>query len=90
MACNKQDLQFAKKATTVEAELEKEIEEFRKMHRATLVDDDKQQQRYLETLKKRFTFSDLIATSGLSISFVECSIQTEQLAEVYKFVNNSL
>ena len=79
IACNKQDLQFAKKATTVEAELEKEIEEFRKVHRATLVDDDKQQQRYLETLKKRFTFSDLIATSGLSIRFVECSVHNEDL-----------
>jgi signal recognition particle receptor subunit beta len=42
IACNKQDLQFAKKSTTVEAELEKEIEEFRKVRRATLVDDDKQ------------------------------------------------
>jgi signal recognition particle receptor subunit beta len=41
IACNKQDLQFAKKSTTVEAELEKEIEEFRKVRRATLVDDDK-------------------------------------------------
>ena len=43
VACNKQDLQFAKKATTVEAELEKEIEELRKVRRATLNDDDKQQ-----------------------------------------------
>ena len=74
----------------MEAELEKEIEEFRKVHRATLVDDDKQQQRYLETLKKRFTFSDLIATSGLSIRFVECSVQNEELSEVYKFINNTL
>ena len=89
IACNKQDLQFAKKSTTVEAELEKEIEEFRKVRKATLVDDDKQQQRYLETLKKRFTFADLIASSGLSIRFVECSIKQEELTEVYKFINTT-
>jgi hypothetical protein len=52
-------LQFAKKATTVEIELEKEIEELRKVRKATLNDDDKQRQMYLETLKKKFTFSEL-------------------------------
>jgi signal recognition particle receptor subunit beta len=39
VACNKQDLQFAKKATSVESELEKEIEELRKVKRATQVDE---------------------------------------------------
>ena len=42
IACNKQNLQFAKKSTTIESELEKEIEELRKVRRATLNDDDKQ------------------------------------------------
>lgn len=36
VACNKQDLQFAKKAVSVEIELEKEIEEIRKVKKATL------------------------------------------------------
>jgi hypothetical protein len=35
VACNKQDLQFAKKATIVEIELEREIEELRKVKKAT-------------------------------------------------------
>jgi len=35
VACNKQDLQFAKKGTLVEIELEKEIEELRKVRKAT-------------------------------------------------------
>ena len=89
IACNKQDLQFSKKSTTVEVELEKEIEELRKVRRATLVDDDKQKQRYLETLKKKFTFDDLISSSGLSIRFVECSVKQEELGEVYKFINQT-
>lgn len=42
IACNKQDLQFSKKATTLESELEKEIEELRKVRKATLNDDDKE------------------------------------------------
>jgi hypothetical protein len=47
-------LQFAKKGSIVESELEREIEEIRKVRRAHLIDDDKQKQRYLETLKKKF------------------------------------
>lgn len=39
IACNKQDLQFAKKAIVVESELEKEIEELRKVKRATQQDE---------------------------------------------------
>jgi signal recognition particle receptor subunit beta len=35
IACNKQDLQFAKKATMVEIDLEKEIEKLRKVRKAT-------------------------------------------------------
>jgi signal recognition particle receptor subunit beta len=34
IACNKQDLQFAKKATSIEIELEKEIEELRRVRKA--------------------------------------------------------
>jgi signal recognition particle receptor subunit beta len=36
VVCNKQDLQFAKKATHVETELEKEIEEHRKVKMKTM------------------------------------------------------
>ena len=88
VACNKQDLQFAKKAALVESELEREIEEIRKVRRAHLVDDDKAKQKYLETLKKKFTFAD-IAANGIIVKFVECSVKTEELSEVYKFINNT-
>jgi signal recognition particle receptor subunit beta len=86
IACNKQDLQFSKKATVIEMELEKEIEELRKVRKATLDDDDTRKQSYLESLKKKFSFSDL---SQLNIKFVECCVQSEDLNEVYKFINNS-
>jgi signal recognition particle receptor subunit beta len=36
VVCNKQDLQFAKKAAIVELEIEKEIEELKKVRKATL------------------------------------------------------
>jgi hypothetical protein len=69
-------------------ELEKEIEELRKVRKATLNDDDKQRQMYLETLKKKFTFSEL-AGSGLSIKFIECSVKQEELGELYKFIKQA-
>jgi GTPase SAR1 family protein len=82
LTCNKQDLQFAKKAPLLESELEREIEEIRKVRRAHLVDDDKAKQRYLETMKKRFTFAEMAAT-GIVVKFVECSVKTEEMSEVY-------
>lgn len=82
IACNKQDLQFAKKATIIEVELEKEIEELRKVRKAT--QDDETKMGYLETLKKKFTFNEI---SKLPVKFVECSFKQEDLNEVYKFIN---
>jgi GTPase SAR1 family protein len=86
LLCNKQDLQFSKKATTLESELEKEIEELRKVRKATLNDDDKEKQRYLETLKKKFTFSEV--SSAVNLRFLECSVKNEELADVYQFINS--
>ena len=83
IACNKQDLQFAKKATIVEIELEKEMEELRKVRKAT--QDDVTKMGYLETLKKKFSFSDI----QVPISFVECSVKSEDINEIYKFINNN-
>ena len=59
IACNKQDLSFAKKATVVESELEKEIEEIRKVKRAVSQDDANEKVGYLESLKKKFLFSEM-------------------------------
>ena len=83
VACNKQDLQFAKKATAVESELEREIEELRKVKRATQQDEANAKIGYLEDLKKKFSFSD----THLPIQFIECSVKSEELTEVYKFIN---
>lgn len=68
--------------------MEKEIEEIRKVRRAHLVDDDKARQRYLETMKKRFTFAEM-AASGIIVKFIECSVKTEEISEVYSIINNS-
>jgi hypothetical protein len=73
-------LQFAKKATIIENELEKEIEELRKVRKAT--SDDNTKTSYLENLKKKFSFTDM----QVPVKFVESSVKNEDLLEVYKFV----
>ena len=83
IACNKQDLQFAKKATSIEVELEKEIEELRKVKRATQLDEANTKIGYLEDLKKKFSFIEM----QFPVQFVECSVKNEDLTEVYKFIN---
>jgi signal recognition particle receptor subunit beta len=57
IACNKQDLPLTKSSTIMEIELEKEMEEIRKVKKAT--QDDSQKIGYLETLKKKFSFADM-------------------------------
>ena len=54
IVCNKQDLQFAKKAAQIEHELEAEVEEHRKVKSKTL--EEGQALGYLESLKKKFSF----------------------------------
>ena len=83
MFCNKQDQTFAKKAVTVEKELEKEIEELRKVRKETT--DDAANMGYLESLKKKFSFNDM----QVPIKFVEGSIKNEELTEVYKFISSN-
>ena len=62
--------------------MEKEIEELRKVRKATL--DEQTKPGYLESMKKKFSFNDI----QVPIKFIECSVQTEDLAEVYKFINS--
>ncbi len=58
IVCNKQDLQFARRCTHIQQELEKEIEELRKVRRAT-EDERDNKSGYLEQgLSKKFSFSD--------------------------------
>ena len=92
VVCNKQDLQFAKHVTQVEAELEKDIEELRRVRRATMDDQDtdKQnisQQGFLEQYRKKFSFSDAELKRNLPpISFCRASVVKEELADVFKFI----
>lgn len=67
----------------MEIEMEKEIEELRKVRRA--IADDTTKVLYLETLKKKFAFSDL----KVPVKFVETCILKEDLTEVYKFINST-
>eukprot|EP00347_Sterkiella_histriomuscorum_P010900 403374493 len=83
IACNKQDLQFSKKSTVIESELEKEIEEIRKVKRAVSQDDANERVGYLESLKKKIVFSEM----QIPIKFIEVSILNEDLNELYKFIN---
>ena len=80
VACNKQDLQFAKKAVNIESELEKEIEELRRVRRAT--QDEHSKLGYLEsqTGKGKFTFNDIMKEAN--IQFVECSVKQEQVSDI--------
>jgi signal recognition particle receptor subunit beta len=94
VVCNKQDLQFAKRATQLELEVERDIEEIRKVRRATIDDQDtaKEQvskQGYLEQLRKKFTFSDATLKRDLPpITFAEASVQREEIEAVLKFIND--
>ena len=67
----------------MEIELEREIEEIRKVKRVT--HDDNSKIGYLESIKKKVVLSEL----GLPIKFVEGSIKNEELTEVYKFINSN-
>ena len=81
-------MQFAKKAAQIEGELEREIEEIRRVKRATSSDDDRQGQRYLETQKKRFSFAEI--GSGITVKFVECSVKGGEIEEIKKFIVNTI
>ena len=96
VACNKQDLQFAKRATQIEQELEKDMEELRRVRRATQDDQDTAkehvaQQGYLEQQRTRFSFSDAKLMSQLpKITFCECSVIKEEIADIWKFIQHNM
>ena len=88
VACNKQDQQFARKSNQIQAELEKEIEELRKVRKATQDDQDIGQELttkvgYLEQLKKRFSFKDAVLPP---ISFTDVSVTKGDIKGVQKFI----
>ena len=92
VVCNKSDLQFSRKPVQIESEIEKEIEELRKVRKATMDDQDTAKEQvsqmgFLETLSKRFSFNDNTIKGQLpEIRFVDCSVKKEDLKHVYAFL----
>ena len=69
IVCNKQDQSQAKRATNIEMDLEKELDEVRRVKVATR-DPDREYVGYLESLKSRFEFkhvSDFVQICEASI-----------------------
>ena len=96
VACNKTDLQFSKTKVQVRQELEKEIEEIRKVRRATQDDQDTGKENvvkagFLESVnsKKRFTFAEM-QDQLAPVTFVETSLVNDKLEGVYDFLRNDV
>ena len=76
----------------VQNEFEREIEEIRKVRKATQDDEDTAMENvaksgYLEQINRTFRFNDAEIRRQLpSIQFVEMSIKKEQVQEVHKFI----
>ena len=98
VVCNKQDIPFAKTALQVERELVNEIEQIRKVRKASqqqeqdtanradldeVSDDDQQAQSgYLESLKGKFSFEQV----PNQIEFCGSSVLNDQIDDVLRFV----
>ena len=84
VACNKQDLTFAKRSLELETELASEIEQIRKVRRATTDTGDENTALggYLENLKGKFVFSNL----PIKVIFCECSLKTNDIDEIISFI----
>uniref|UniRef100_A0A7S3JAU3 Signal recognition particle receptor subunit beta n=1 Tax=Euplotes harpa TaxID=151035 RepID=A0A7S3JAU3_9SPIT len=81
IVCNKQDQQYAKKATAIEMELEKEIEELKRARVATR-DPDREYVGYIESMKGRFEFKN----ESSYIKFCEASVKDGNVEEILKFI----
>ena len=89
VACNKQDLQFARKPSQVQTEIERELEEIRKVRKAIQDDQDTAQEQikkvgYLEQTKTKFSFQDKMLPP---IVFKPMSLSKGDIDGVYKFLN---
>ena len=78
---NKQDLQYSRKLTEIEIELEKEIEELKRSRVATR-DPDKEYIGYIESLKGRFEFKNV----SDFIQFCSASVKDGNVSDVTKFI----
>uniref|UniRef100_A0A7S3KP99 Signal recognition particle receptor subunit beta n=1 Tax=Euplotes crassus TaxID=5936 RepID=A0A7S3KP99_EUPCR len=78
---NKQDLSNAKKATTLEIDLEKEMDELKRVRVATM-DEDQEYQGYIESLKGSFEFKNL----SDFVQIGEASIKEGNVDEITQFI----
>lgn len=98
IACNKQDLPFAKRAVVIEREMQAEIEQLRKVKKAVREQEQDPQMTgnegcaetgqtmgYLESFRGKFMFEQLKSP----VSLAECSVQRGEIAEILKFVRGS-
>ncbi len=92
VACNKQDDPFARKTIFMTQQLERELEDLRKVRRAQQDDQDTAREQvakagFLEQIKTKFSFTDAQLKSQLPpVTFCECSIKNEELGQVYRFI----
>lgn len=99
VACNKQDLNLAKRAVQIEREFTTEFDAIRKVRRASReqenettgggigsVTDDvsrTEEQTIFDDLKGKFSFEQI---PQASVTFVDCSVQQAEVDDVYRFL----
>ena len=98
IACNKQDLTFARNSLKLEKDLTNEIEQIRKVRMASRQqeqdtanreaheedEDDRQEIGYIETLKGKFAFNQL----PNKIQFSDCQVKNGIIDEILKFIKH--
>jgi ribosome biogenesis GTPase A len=95
VACNKQDLATAKKAIQIEREFQTEFDAIKKVRKATkdqeaettgggigLKQSDRQETIF-DHIKGKFSFEQV---PEAKVSFVDCSVQANQIDDVYRFL----
>lgn len=96
VACNKQDIPFAKNPLQLEREIANEIEQIRKVRRASQQqendtanraedlagEDEREQESYLESLKGKFSFEQV----PNKVQFCGCSVKNDQIDDILRFI----
>ncbi|KAH9495104.1 hypothetical protein Btru_018166 [Bulinus truncatus] len=84
--CNKQDLTFSKGANVIRSQLEKEMTTLRITRSAALkgVGDTANNNAFLGKRDKDFDFADV---KPIKVEFVECSVLTPDMQQLYAWLN---
>jgi len=81
IVCNKQDSDMAQRATALETELEKELNDLKRIKAATK-DTDKQFVGYMEKLSGMFHFTQLADF----VQVCEASVKNNEVDEIVNFI----